>query len=150
MKRTSRSTWLIAALTLLTAALAMAYLATRDTAPIGTVRIESPGKTADIALSQLELSSIKGSILNGKGEEKVIETQGLPMSQLLQQNRFEGFSSVTVTADDAYSAAVTAEEIASPGRIYLTLQEDDGIRLLVFGDADSKRQVSNVVKLYVQ
>ena len=57
---------------------------------------------------------------------------------------------VTVTADDEYSAVVTAEELAAPDKVYLIAQEEDGVQLVVFGDSNSKRNVSNVVRVTVE
>ena len=55
-----------------------------------------------------------------------------------------------MTADDAYNAVVTAEEIAEPDRVYLIQQDEGGLRLIVFGDSNSKRSVSNVASLSVK
>ena len=71
------------------------------------------------------------------------------MCDLLSQTGITDYQKVLVVADDAYSAEVTAEEIAAPGQVYLMRQED-GIRLVVFGDSNSKRNVTNVVRLEVK
>ena len=46
--------------------------------------------------------------------------------------------------------AVTAEELAAPDKVYLIAQEEDGVQLVVFGDSNSKRNVSNVVRVTVE
>ena len=42
---------------------------------------------------------------------------------------------------------MTAEELAAPGKVYLTVETDGTFRLVVFGDSNSKRNVSDVIKL---
>lgn len=134
----------IAALVLLTAAAAAVHLTQRAHVAAGTLRVEHGGKAVELDVGRLELSPVQGTVRNGKGEERSIDGQGVLLSQVLEQAGVGGYTAVTVTADDEYSAAVTADEAAQPGRVYLLLQEDGSLRLVVFGDENSKRSVSNV------
>lgn len=147
----NRRVWLlISALVVLTAILAAIHFATRDAVPEGTLKIETSTRTVDVTLPELELTEVKGTVVNGKGEEKAINAQGTLLSNLLEQLQISGFEAVTAEADDSYSASVTAEEIAAPDKVYLITQEDGGVQLMVFGDSNSKRHVSGVVCLKVQ
>lgn len=135
---------LIAALVLLTAIAAAIHLATRTDVRSGTLRVEYGGKAMELAVDKLELGPVRGTVRNGKGEELAVDGQGILLSRVLEQAGVVGYTAVTVTADDEYSAAVTAAEAADPGRVYLLLEGDGSLRLVVFGDENSKRNVSNV------
>ena len=54
-----------------------------------------------------------------------------------------------IFSDDSYSAQLTKEEIEEENRVYL-LMDEDSLRLVVFGDKNSKRSVSNVVQIEVE
>ena len=137
-------------LALITAIVAIIYLTTRPTAPEGTLRIENGGQVIEFPLERLEMIPVLGTVVNGKGEERTVDAQGVLLSAVLREAGISEFAEVTVTADDAYSAAVTAEEIADSNRVYLIQQDGGGLRLIVFGDSNSKRSVSDVVSLSVK
>ena len=140
----------IIVLVLITAIVAIFYLTTRPTASEGTLRIESGGQVIELPLERLTFASVHGTTVNGKGEERTIDAQGVLLDQVLREAGIEEFSEVTVTADDAYNAVVTAEEIGKPDRVYLIQQNEGGLRLIVFGDSNSKRSVSDVASLSVK
>lgn len=140
----------IIVLVLITAVVAIFYLTTRQTAPEGTLRIESGGQVIELPLERLEFVPVHGTTVNGRGEERIIDAQGVLLSMVLQEAGITGFAEVTVTADDAYNAVVTAEEIAESDRVYLIQQDEGGFRLIVFGDSNSKRSVSDVASLSVK
>lgn len=150
MKKNLRIIVLFAVLAALTTVSAAVYLAAREEVPAGTLRIEASGETISVPFSGLELDDVKGTIVNGKGEEHSIDAQGILLSALLEQYQITDFAEVTVEADDAYSAVVTVEEVAAPEKVYLTAQENGGVKMVVFGDANSKRSVSDVVRIKVQ
>lgn len=150
MKKNLRIVVLFAVLVALTAISAAVYLAAREEVPTGTLRLEASGETIRVPFADLELDDVKGTIVNGKGEEKIIDAQGILLADLLNAYQISGFDEVAVEADDAYSAAVTAEEVGAPEKVYLIAQEDGGVKMVVFGDANSKRNVSGVVRLQVQ
>lgn len=140
----------IIALILLTAIVAIIYLTTRPAAQEGTLRIENGGQVMELPLERLTFGPVHGTTVNGKGEERTIDAQGVLLDQVLRDAGISEFAEVTVTADDAYNAVVTAEEIAEPDRVYLIRQDEGGLRLIVFGDSNSKRSVSDVVSLSVK
>lgn len=150
MKKISSTQAVICAAVLATAAVACFYLATRTAVSEGTVRIEHGSQVLEQSLDELEWISVRGTVRNGKGEEIAVNAQGILLTDVLKAANVGEFSTVTVTADDEYSAKVTPEEINAPGKIYLIQQEGGGIQLIVFGDENSKRNVSDVVRLTVQ
>ena len=137
-------------LVLVTAIVAIFYLTTRPAASEGALRIENGGQVMELPLERLEFVPVHGTTVNGKGEERTIDAQGVLLSEVLREAGISELAEVTVTADDAYNAAVTAEEIAEPDRVYLIQQDGGGLRLIVFGDSNSKRSVSNVASLSVK
>ena len=137
-------------LVLVTAVVAIFYLTTRPTTSEGALRIEKGGQVIELPLERLAFASVHGTTVNGKGEERTIDAQGVLLSEVLREAGISEFTEVTVTADDAYNAVVTAEEIAEPDRVYLVQQDEGGLRLIVFGDSNSKRSVSDVASLSVK
>lgn len=151
MKKISPVKAMILILILVTAAVAVFYLTTRTAVPEGALRVEfADGQAKELSLEKLKLVPVQGTVVNGKGEERTIGAQGILLSDVLREVGVTDFSTVTVTADDEYSAQVTAEEIAEAGKVYLIRQEEGGMQLIVFGDENSKRKVSDIVRLLVQ
>ena len=150
MKKVNPVGLAIIALVLITAIVAIFYLTTRPAATEGTLRIENGGQTVELPLERLTFVPVHGTTVNGKGEERTIDAQGVLLSEVLREAGISEFAEVTVTADDAYNAVVTAEEIAALDRVYLIQQDEGGLRLIVFGDSNSKRSVSDVASLSVK
>ena len=134
---------------LLTVILAAIHLSSRTDIPMGSLQIEQGGTTLLIDLSTLEPGEVRGSIRNGKGEEIGIDGLGIPLSQLLEGAGCSVSDTVSVIADDAYSAAVTRDELMESNRVFLLFSANERPRLIVFGDSDSKRNVSGVIRLVV-
>ena len=150
MKEAKSAKIAIIALVLLTVIVAIVYLSTRPNTPEGTLRIENGSQVIELPLERLKFLPVRGTTVNGKGEERTIDAQGVLLSEVLWEAGIEEFSEATVTAGDAYNATVTAEEIAAPDRVYLIQQDEGGLRLIVFGDSNSKRSVSDVASLSVK
>ena len=138
----------VAVLLLVTVVAAAIHLTTRTQVPEGALRVEYEGRQVDVFPEQLPLVGVQGAVVNGKGETLPVDGQGVLLSDLLAQANVTVFREIQVLADDAYSAAVTAAEASAPDRVYL-LREEDSWRLVVFGDADSRRNVRNVIRLVV-
>lgn len=151
MKKISPVQVMVLILILVTAAAAAFHLTTRAAVPEGVLRVElAGGQTKELSLEKLKLVPVQGTVVNGKGEESAVDAQGILLSDMLREAGVTEYSVVTVTADDEYSAQVTAEEIAESGKVYLIRQEEGGMQMIVFGDENSKRKVSDVVRLSVQ
>lgn len=149
MKKNKLVFLLIVALVLCTTVVAVLHLTTRESVPSNSLRIECSNTTADISLENLELIAVQGTVKNAKGDVREINAQGLLLSSFLSDAGISSFSKVTAVADDEYSASVSAEEVLAPCQVYLIRQEDGRMQLIVFGDTNSKRNVSNVVRLVV-
>lgn len=96
----------------------------------------------ELKLSELDYESVSGSIKNGKGEIRQIDAEGVKLDSVLEGD----YESAKVTASDEYSATVATEEMENA---YLIL-DDGALRLIVFGDENSKRDVKNVVRIDTQ
>lgn len=118
-------------LLLLTAVFAVLHL-TGSVPEDGSVTID--GQT--VAIDGLLTENVTGTIVNGKGEETEINARGVCLASL-----FDG--DITVTAADSYSVLVKAEELENA----FLVSDGDGLRLAVFGDTDSKRNVKNVAEV---
>ncbi len=142
---------LLLALLTVTALLTMWYLTTRDAVPEKTVRVTWAGKTIDLDAAKLNREPVKGTLVNGKGQERTVDTMGLSLAQVLSDAHVDvdAIELITVTAQDAFSAQVTGDEIRQEGKAYLILEEDDVV-LVVFGDTNSKRNVRQVAQIDVQ
>ena len=139
-----------AVLVLVTVVAAAIHLSGRISPAEGALYIEKDGRSTELAISDMALEPVRGTVVNGKGETRSIDGRGFPLAALLERVEMQADRQVTVTADDEYSAVVTAEELAAPDKVYLVAQEEDGVQLVVFGDANSKRNVSNVVRVTVE
>lgn len=125
------------------------HLTSRQEVAGGTVLITADGQTNTVQLDKLHYEPVSGVRVNGKGESIPVEGEGISVKDLLESQNITSYSMVTVTSDDSYYAELTAEEVLEVGRAYLLL-EDSTLRLVVFGDENSKRSVSNVVQIVVQ
>ena len=150
MKKVEPVKIVIIVLVLITTVVAIFYLTTRPATQEGILRIENGGQVIELPLERLTFASVHGTTVNGKGEERTIDAQGILLDQILREAGISEFTEVTVTADDAYNAVVTAEEIAEPDRVYLIQQDEGGLRLIVFVDRNSTRSVSYVEYLSVK
>lgn len=142
---------IIAGLVLLTAILAVIHFNTRDKVPDGALMVNYNGCTKYVELDKLDKTDVVGTIVNGKGEKMEINESGTAISDVLAAAGIDTaeINSVTATASDEFSAELTAAEIAEDGKAYLADDGDNGVKLIVFGDKNSKRNVRDVVKLDV-
>ena len=136
----------------LTAVLAIIYNTTRDEIPEGALLIRYEDQKYYVRPDTLPLSEISGRIRNGKGEEMEIQTQGVPVSDVLKAAGIDcgAIQSATVSADDSYSADLSAEEINETGLVFLAGDGNGGMKLIVFGDSSSRRNVRDVVEIHVK
>ena len=59
------------------------------------------------------------------------------------------YSEICVYADDEYNATVKRDEPGITDNAWL-IEDEEGIRLVVFGDADSKRDVKRVQRIEIR
>ena len=133
-------------LVVLAAVFAVFHLNGREQVAENSVQMTADEKNAEVSLPALPCEEVSGIRVNGKGEEIPVEGQGIYLPDLLKLYSVETYSTVTVISDDSYSAQVTAEEAENA----CFLVEGTELRLVVFGDSNSKRSVSNVKQIIVE
>lgn len=144
---------IVLVLALVTAVFAVVHLSTRQAEKAGAIQVSYGGKIVSVPLSKLTLQNVSGIAVNGKGEEKTIEGQGTPLSEVLIQAGVDlsTVQQVTISAADEFSAVLTVGEVAEDGKAYLLQEEgEERPRLIVFGDPDSKRRVKDVARIEVE
>ena len=90
-------------------------------------------------------------MINGKGEKSYIDTQGVPLADVIKGAGFDpnNAAAVRVTADDEFSVELSGDELNEEGKAYLVGENDGSVRLVVFGDSNAKRNVRNVVSVEI-
>lgn len=136
-------------LVVLTGIAAIVHLTTREAVPEHSVAITYEGETICVDLDELAYRQVSGVRINGKGEEKPVEGQGILLKDMLEALQILNYESISIASDDSYTAEVNLAEVQAEDKVYLMYEEKE-LRLVVFGDTDSKRSVSNVVKIDVQ
>lgn len=141
----------IAALIALTAVFAIIHSAARTEVPDGALLVSCGGEKKYVDLASLDTVSVRGSVVNGKGEKSNVNTQGVPLADVIENAGFDpnGAVTVKVTADDEFSAELSGDELNEDGKAYLVSEDDGSMRLVVFGDSNAKRNVRNVVSVEV-
>ena len=139
----------IAALIALTAVFAIIHSAARTEVPDGALLVSCGGEKKYVDLTSLDTVSVRGSVVNGKGEKSDVNTQGVPLADVIENAGFDpnGAVTVKVTADDEFSAELSGDELNEDGKAYLVSEDDGSMRLVVFGDSNAKRNVRNVVSV---
>lgn len=139
----------IASMLLITAGLAFYYVHSRQTVSSGDLLIKSAQGDTTVTFNDLNLTHVEGEIKNKKGEVKQIDSEGIALSDIPALAGANDYSAITVFADDEYNAELTKNELAGQSGAWL-IKNDSTIRLVVFGDSDSKRDVKNVVRIEIK
>ena len=141
----------IAALIALTAVFAIIHSAARTEVPDGALLVSCGGEKKYVDLASLDTVSVRGSVVNGKGEKSDVNTQGVPLAEVIENAGFDpnGAVTVKVTADDEFSAELSGDELNEDGKAYLVSEDDGSMRLVVFGDSNAGRNVRNVVSVEI-
>ena len=141
----------IAALIALTAVLAVIHSAARTEVPDGALLVSCGGEKKYVDINSLDAVPVQGSVVNGKGEKSYIDTQGVPLADVIKGAGFDpnNAAAVRVTADDEFSVELSGDELNEEGKAYLVGENDGSVRLVVFGDSNAKRNVRNVVSVEI-
>ncbi len=140
---------IISVLAVLTAIVTCIYLSGRDKVAAGNVLIKTASSEVTVSINDLTLSKVSGETVNKKGETKKIEAEGFSLSDVPSLAGVSDYSEVSVFSDDEYNATVTSDELKDKERAWL-ISEENSVRLIVFDDPDSKRNVKNVVRIEIR
>lgn len=138
-------------LALAAAVLAIVHFAIREQVPEGAIAIHMGEDVKYVDPSKLTQVPVKGTVINGKGQEIAVDEQGCELSALLKAAKIDASSigDVKVTAADEFSASLTKDEVNESGKAYI-VNGEEGLQLVVFGDPNMKRNVRNVERIEVE
>ena len=133
-----------------TGVMAWIHFNTREDVPEGAIEVVYGEEKQILDISKLDYEQVSGTRVNGKGEEIEINAPGISVKDVLGELGITKYGAVSVVADDAYSADILGEEIENGLEAYFIQEEGEArLRLVVLGDKDSKRSVSNVAQIVV-
>lgn len=138
-------------LLVITGIMAMVYLNDREDIPENAIELSVRSESQYIDIEKIKYENVSGSRVNGKGEKIEVNASGLSLEKVLNDAGITEYDTISVVADDAYSAEITVKEMQDGLEAYLIQEEgEERLRLVVFGDKDSKRSVSNVAQIVVE
>ena len=129
---------------------AVLHLSTRKVVAEGNLSVTVKGAETTLDISKFTYKQVTGTRMNGKGETIQIDAQGVALKDVLAMAKAADYETVTVYSDDSYNAVVTAEEVEDGTKAFLIVGDENELRLVVFGDTNSKRSVSNVMRVVVE
>ena len=130
--------------------LGIAYSNNRANVLPVSVVIRSRTKSTTISRDTIHLGRVEGVLVNGKGEEQPISARGVLLKDVLEDAGIEVKTLAKVIASDEYSASVSAVDIAAEDKVYIILGESGRLRMIVFGDKDSKRDINDIERIEVE
>lgn len=130
------------------------YLIMRESVPRSVLTVDYAGNKTIVDPFGLDRIDVKGTLMNAKGESKEISSKGFSLISCINLAKVpeEGYKHVKVVSDDEYAAELTPDEVRDDKKTFLLIDEDKEtkaktLRLIVFGDKDSKRQVKKVARV---
>lgn len=155
--------FIIGLITLLVVTVAVAAVHLRNQDAIACMVIWQGEQETVVSFGDLDKSAFSGKLTDGKGDVTYHEYTGILLRKLLEDKGIDltEVSGVTVTSADNYSVEFTAEEILHADKVYVAITADgakiegidlgtDGVQLIVFGDANSRRCVRFAQKITVK
>ncbi len=155
--------FIIGLITLLVVTVAVAAVHLRNQDAIACMVIWQGEQETVVSFGDLDKSAFSGERTDGKGDVTHHKYTGILLRKLLEDKGIDlaQISGVTVTSADNYSVEFTAEEILHADKVYVAITADgakiegidpgtDGVQLIVFGDANSRRCVRFAQKITVK
>lgn len=143
---------ILAVLIIATAAVAAWHLTTREQYESGGLTVQYGDQQIVLHAESLSLTQVTGETVNGKGETNAVDAQGIELAEALSSAGIDtaAIEGIEVVASDEYRAEVTGDELRESGKVYLILDSDGNFQMIVFGDANSKRNVRELVAIELQ
>ena len=136
---------ILAVLVVLAAVLAVIISKNQPQKAVSEVIIVQNGKQAKVDLGKLDLTDVKATVTRANGKTLEIDAKGLEMRKLLE--KYSGYTTLTVSAEDNYTAEIKADELQTEKNVYLIIGEENKPRLVVLSDSNAKRDVKNVLTI---
>lgn len=137
-------------LVILTVVAAILHLNTREVVAEGNLQLKAGETTMNLDISEFDYQQVTGVRMNGKGEKIPVDAPGITVKNVIAYAKVAEYETVTVIAGDSYSAEISAEEVEDGTKAFLIVDDEKKLRLVVFGDTNSKRSVSDVVQIVVE
>ncbi len=133
------------------AVLAILHLSQSKPVEQGQVEIIRQNQKWLLNAADIAKVSVKGELVNGKGETINIDAKGIALADALTSVGIDPTEAavVRITAQDEFSVEVSGEELLEPEKVYLICEDDGTFTLVVFGDSNSKRKVKDVARIEV-
>lgn len=135
---------ILIALLAVTALLAVWNIHMNKAVPEDSIALLYNGSTSYIKVADIKKEDQSVHLVNGKGEEVIVEGKGIALSELLEGYTY---SSAKVVASDEFYATVSKEEC---DHAYLIVNSNNDLQLAVFGDKNSKRAVKKPVRIELE
>ena len=136
---------ILAVLVVLAAVLAVIISKNQPQKAVSEVIIVQNGKQTKVDLGKLDLTDVKATVTRASGKTLEIDAKGLEMRKLLE--KYSGYTTLTVSAEDNYTAEIKADELQTEKNVYLIIGEENKPRLVVLSDSNAKRDVKNVLTI---
>lgn len=136
---------ILAVLVVLAAVLAVIVSRNQPQKAVSEVIIVQNGKQTKVDLSKLDLTDVKATVTRANGKTLEIDAKGLELRKLLE--KYSGYTTLTVSAEDNYTAEIKADELQTEKNVYLIIGEENKPRLVVLSDSNAKRDVKNVLTI---
>lgn len=151
---------LIAVLLVITCVVAVIHINSQET--VGCIIIRSGDQEIPVGFEDLRKAEFFGELVDGKGTVTEHGYTGILLKDLLTSKNIDiaEISMLKVTSADNYSVEFTGEEIRADSMVYAAVIADgetiegidpgtDGVQIIVFGDANSRRCVRYAVILEI-
>ena len=124
--------------------------------------IQNGNNTVTVRWEDLSQTVFSGEIVNGKGEASNHEYQGTELIALFNANGIQitADTKITVTSEDNYTVELNGAEVMCDNKVSVAVTRDhemiegidgnQGGQLVVYGDANAKRQVRYLKTITVE
>lgn len=145
----------------ITAIVAAIHIGNQDT--LAGLVISQGDHQINVSFADMDSGSFSGELTDGKGDVTYHNYTGILLRELLVRKGIDlsRISCIRVTSADNYSVEFTAGEILQADKVYAAITADgrkiegidpgtDGVQIIVFGDANSRRCVRFAQKITIE
>ena len=128
---------------------AVLHFQTRDEVESGMIEIVTTKQRNQVDVEKLPLTKVSGQVKKGGKRIEDVSGDGILLREVIASAGVSDYESIRVISRDEYSATLTSDEIKEADVAYILL-DDGAYRLYVFGDENTKRDVSDVVRIKIE
>lgn len=140
----------------------VAFIHINSQETIACMVIRYGGEETTVGFEDLGKTEFSGELVDGKGMVTFHRYRGILLKDLLSDKGIDvaRVTTLKVTSADNYSVEFTGEELRSDARVYAAVtvdgkavegidSETEGVQIIVFGDANSRRCVRFAVMIEI-